>query len=94
MTTWRCCTRPIRWGAWAATLSMRAVPCASRNWTRTIGVSLEDIRHAECVLACVADRKKAAVLHAALVGGYIDVLMVDSITARLLLDIHSGTSAE
>ncbi len=68
--------------------------CQPKLDARTIGVSLEDIRHAECVLACVADRKKAAVLHAALVGGYIDVLMVDSITARLLLDIHSGASAE
>ena len=55
---------------------------------RTIGVSLDDVKRAECVLACVADNRKAPVLHASLVGGYIDVLMVDSITAKLVLDIH------
>lgn len=59
---------------------------------RTVGVSLEDIRQAECVLACVADSRKAAVLHAALIGGYIDVLMVDSITAKLVMDIHAGAT--
>ncbi len=63
--------------------------CQPKLDARTIGVNLEDIRQAECVLACVANSKKAAVLHAALVGGYIDVLMVDSITAKLVLDIHS-----
>ena len=63
--------------------------CQPKLDARTIGVSLEDIQRAECVLACVADNKKADVLHAALIGGYIDVLMVDSVTAKLLLDIHS-----
>lgn len=64
--------------------------CYPKLDARTIGASLEDIRKAECVLACVADNRKAAVLHAALVGGYIDVLMIDSITAKLVLDIHAG----
>ncbi len=64
--------------------------CQPKLDARTIGVSLLDIQQAECVLACVADNKKVAVLHAALVGGYIDVLMVDSITAGLLLDLHAN----
>lgn len=60
---------------------------------RTVGVSLDDIRQAECVLACVADSAKAEILHAALVGGYIDVLMVDSITAKAVLDLHEQAAA-
>jgi deoxyribonucleoside regulator len=63
--------------------------CHPQLNARTIGISLDDILKTETVLACVADSRKAGILHAALVGGYIDVLMVDSITANLVLDIHA-----
>jgi deoxyribonucleoside regulator len=53
--------------------------------TRTIGVPLHDIRRARTVITCVADQRKAGVLHAALISGLIDVLTMDSDTARALL---------
>lgn len=56
---------------------------------RTIGISLEDLKNVETVLACVADYRKANILHAALLGGYINVLMVDSITANLILSMDN-----
>jgi deoxyribonucleoside regulator len=52
---------------------------------RTISVPLHDIRRARTVISCVADQRKAGVLHAALMAGLIDVLVMDSDTARALL---------
>ena len=63
--------------------------CHPQLNARTIGVDLEDIIRTEMVLACVADSRKAEILHAALTGNYIDVLMVDSITANLVLNIQA-----
>ena len=52
---------------------------------RTISVALHDIRRARTVISCVADQRKAGVLHAALMAGLIDVLTMDSDTARALI---------
>lgn len=52
---------------------------------RTISVALHDIRRARTVISCVADQRKAGVLHAALLAGLIDVLTMDSDTARALI---------
>lgn len=52
---------------------------------RTLGIRLEDIKKAECVIACIAGIGKAKALQCALKAGYIDYLVVDSITAKTLL---------
>ena len=55
---------------------------------RTIGVSLEDIERSDMVIACVSDPRKVKILHASLLKGYINVLMIDSISAKRLLEFH------
>jgi deoxyribonucleoside regulator len=54
---------------------------------RTLGVRLSDIKQAECVIACVAGLGKAKALLGALNADLIDVLIVDSITAKETLQM-------
>lgn len=62
--------------------------CDSQLDQRTIGVELQDIRNAEIVFACVTDISKLKILHASLSKKYINVLMVDYITANKLISYH------
>jgi deoxyribonucleoside regulator len=59
--------------------------CDSDLDQRTLGIRLEDIKRAKCVIACIAGLGKAKALFYALKAGYIDYLVVDSITAKALL---------
>lgn len=52
---------------------------------RTFGIDLDTIAANSCVMACVSNPKKVPVLQACLKAGYINVLVVDSITASQLL---------
>jgi deoxyribonucleoside regulator len=56
---------------------------------RTIGVSMEDILNTECVISCVVGAYKARALLAALAAGYLDVLVVDSVAALEVLNLHN-----
>lgn len=60
---------------------------------RTFGISIPNIDNSPLVMACVASPKKAPVLRACLRAGYIDVLVVDSVTAEHLLKKRSGEAA-
>lgn len=52
---------------------------------RRIGISLEELKKIPCKIAVVSGEKKAAVLHGALKGGYIDVLYADEALGKALL---------
>ena len=54
---------------------------------RTVGVSLDAIKNAECVLACIDGRQKARAGYYALKAGWIDVLVTDSLTAERVIDL-------
>jgi len=62
--------------------------CSPQLDQRTIGVDLENIKDSEMVFACVADPSKIKILHASLIKNYINVLMIDSISATKLLSYH------
>lgn len=55
---------------------------------RTIAIELEEMRSAKCTITCVADQDKAKALYGALRGRIVDVLVVDSVTANEVLNIH------
>ncbi len=55
--------------------------CDQRINERTMGISIEEIRKAECVMACITGRRKAKAVYCALRAGLIDVLVIDSVTA-------------
>ena len=61
---------------------------------RTIGISIEDIRNADCVFACLTGRKKARAIYAALKSGLIDVLVIDSLTAAEVLKLVDANAAK
>ena len=54
---------------------------------RTIGVSIEDIKNAECVMTCAVGVHKAKAILAALRADYIDVLVIDSNAANEILNL-------
>ncbi len=54
---------------------------------RTVGISLDAIKNAECVLACIVGRQKARAVYYALKAGWIDVLVTDSLTAERVIDL-------
>ena len=53
--------------------------------SRIIGISLEDIRRMDCVMACVAGPDKSLPLYYALKNQFIDVLVLDSFNAEALV---------
>lgn len=52
---------------------------------RRIGISLTDLRNIPCKIGVVSGVNKAAALHGALKGGYIDVLYADEALGKALL---------
>jgi len=55
---------------------------------RTIGISMEDIHKADSVITCVSGDHKAKALHAALKAGMLDVIIVDTVAARAVLNLQ------
>ena len=54
---------------------------------RTIGVSLDDIKNAESVIACAVGIHKSRALLAALKAEFLDVIIVDSNTAAQVIEM-------
>ena len=55
---------------------------------RTLGISIEEIKNAECVMACITGKAKAKAVYYALKANMIDVLVIDSVTAEAILAIE------
>lgn len=55
---------------------------------KLIGISLNDLKKIETVIAVVSGTNKADTLHAALKGNFIDILIVDQETATLIDKKH------
>ncbi len=55
--------------------------------SRTIGISLESIKNAECVMACIVGSRKAEAVYYALKAGWIDVLVIDSLMAKRITEM-------
>jgi DNA-binding transcriptional regulator LsrR (DeoR family) len=58
---------------------------------RVIGISLDELRHIDRVVGVAGGPDKLAAVRGALLGGYIDVLITDQRTARLLLEPTSDS---
>lgn len=54
---------------------------------RTLGISLEQIKKADCVMACITGKRKAEAIYYALKANLLDVLVIDSVTAEAVLNI-------
>jgi len=61
--------------------------CDDQLDSRTVGVSLEQIKASKNVITCAVGENKAGALLAALRAGFIDILVVDFITASCILDM-------
>jgi len=61
--------------------------CDEEIDSRTMGISIEEIKKAECILACITGCMKAKAVYSALKAGLIDVLVIDSITASAVLKL-------
>lgn len=53
---------------------------------RTVGLSLDDVRNANCAIAVAAGRRKVPVVNGALVSGLCSVLITDEPTAQAVLE--------
>jgi deoxyribonucleoside regulator len=62
----------------------RPLPGSFRD--RLVGVRLEDLRRARLALACAGGEDKVAAVYGALVGGWINGLVTDELTAKSVLD--------
>lgn len=60
---------------------------------RVIGISLAEVKAARRVVAVAGGARKTAAIRAALVGGYLDVLITDTITAERLTAPDAGPTA-
>jgi DNA-binding transcriptional regulator LsrR (DeoR family) len=60
-------------------------PCPSPLSARVVGIELTDLRRVPWVVAVAVGSEKAAAILGALRGGYINVLVTDEATARLVL---------
>lgn len=54
---------------------------------RTLGISIAEIKKADCVMACITGKAKAKAVYYALNANFIDVLVIDSVTAEAILSI-------
>ncbi|MHC1783488.1 MAG: sugar-binding transcriptional regulator [Anaerolineaceae bacterium] len=61
--------------------------CDDQLNNRTIGVSLDDIKDTEKVITCVVGTHKARALLSAIKAGFLDIVIVDSVTAEKILEI-------
>lgn len=57
---------------------------------RTFGIGIEDLKNKEYVMACVANSRKVPALLASLRSRLINVLVIDSISAKLLLNLANA----
>ncbi|MBI4536834.1 MAG: sugar-binding transcriptional regulator [candidate division NC10 bacterium] len=64
--------------------------CPSSLDTRVVGIELQDLRRVPWTVAVAAGGEKAAAILGALRGGYINVLITDEATARLVLRLAQG----
>ena len=61
--------------------------CDEELNNRTLGISIDEIKKSECVMACITGRDKAEAVYYALKANFIDVLVIDSVTAEAILAI-------
>ena len=61
--------------------------CDKEMDARTMGITIDDIKAADCVLACITGERKAQAVYTALKAGMINVLVVDSQLAKKILEI-------
>ena len=66
--------------------------CDEELDNRTVGISLNEIKNAECVLACITGQEKAEAIYYALKADFIDVLVIDSVTAEAILAIDEANT--
>jgi DNA-binding transcriptional regulator LsrR (DeoR family) len=52
---------------------------------RVVGITIDDMRKIETLVCIATGIRKEKALAAALKGGYIDILVVDSVTAHAVL---------
>lgn len=68
----------------------RPLPGSFRD--RLVGVRLEDLRKARLALACAGGEDKVAAVYGALLGGWINGLVTDELTAKGVLDRAARSS--
>lgn len=56
----------------------------------TIGISLEQLTALDCVVGVAGGEEKASAILGALRGGYLNVLVTDSVTAQAVLEKHES----
>lgn len=56
--------------------------------SRTVGLSLDDVREANCAIAVAAGTRKVPVVNGALTSGLCSVLITDEPTARAVLELR------
>jgi deoxyribonucleoside regulator len=61
--------------------------CDAEMDARTIGISLDDIKKAEYSMSCIVAPRKARAVYRALESGLINALVIDSVTAELILEL-------
>lgn len=62
-------------------------PCSPELDERTIGISIDDLRKIDCVMACIVGADKARAVYHALRADLLDVLVIDSITASRIIEL-------
>lgn len=60
---------------------------------RTISISLNQLKKAECVMSCLSGKKKAPPVYYALRHGLINVAVLDSLLATSVLDLAAADAA-
>ena len=60
---------------------------------RVLGIPLESLKALREVIGVAGAIEKASAILGALRGGFVDVLVTDSIAARAVLDMNQGTRA-
>ena len=66
---------------------IRGKPTAPEFAQRVVGLSLQDLKNIPLKIGMAGTPEKALPIYAALVGGYIDVLVTDELAAKAVLEI-------
>lgn len=66
-------------------INAEGVPCCRSVADRLVAIDIEDLKKHKCVVAAAGGPSKLPSITAALRGGYVDVLITDSFTAKELL---------
>lgn len=67
--------------------------CDSSIDDRTMGITIDEISQADCVIACITGKRKSSALYYALRAKMIDILVVDSITALAVAELIESNLA-